>query len=427
MGCDMVVALGQATVNGQKLFGLNLHSPQPDWPIPRRLPGQCHSAGTTLRTSSHELTQVRQTFTVLGVGPRTDWGFSHGLNERQVAMGVARWQSKIGAANPGLAGTDLVRLTLERSHAAGHAVEVLTDLITRHGQNRPGQPEGADHIFLIADGLQALVVEAAGSFWAAHECQQVRAVSDTAFIRQDWQRLAPGLADFAIAQGWWRSDGSKLDFGGNFAAPTPTHSWALKRWGRASLLLEQQNGHIDLWFLRRMLADHFEGVVRPSAPPRRRAGLSPAVTDEVTEAPPTLLTSFLTSLSLEPDAVPMGWCAFGPPDQAVYFPIFLDGELPALFQPDNIGRGRFLRQPAPLEKAQTRRNALDLWQAQIDQKTEDFLAQARALKKDGNLAQLQRQATLLMHEISAGVKGAHQPGEKKLTPALAEDLAYVSE
>src|SRR5688500_17680863 len=33
MGCDMVVALGPATVNGQAFFGLNVHGLHTPWPL----------------------------------------------------------------------------------------------------------------------------------------------------------------------------------------------------------------------------------------------------------------------------------------------------------------------------------------------------------------------------------------------------------
>ena len=42
-----------------------------------------------------------------------------------------------------------------------------------------------------------------GRYWAVLECQQVRAVTDVALIRQDWHRLSPGLSSHAIENGWW--------------------------------------------------------------------------------------------------------------------------------------------------------------------------------------------------------------------------------
>ena len=110
--------------------------------------------------------------------------------------GVARGPRGLGQDHPGLLGPELVRLTLERSHSARHAVDVLTDLIGRHGQGRGG--DGGDHIFLIADPEEAFAVEAADQVWAAQEIGQLRAVSDVAVLCQDWYRLAPGLADRAF-------------------------------------------------------------------------------------------------------------------------------------------------------------------------------------------------------------------------------------
>src|ERR1700694_3777890 len=113
MGADMVVALGQATVSGQTLFGLNWHAPRAQWPSLRRLAGQTHAPGSVIKTRAQEVPQARQTFTVLGCGPRGEWGLTHGLNEHHLAMGLATWTSKVASAQPGLLGTDLVRLTLE--------------------------------------------------------------------------------------------------------------------------------------------------------------------------------------------------------------------------------------------------------------------------------------------------------------------------
>lgn len=413
MGCDMVAALGQATVNGVSLFGLNRHGPRSPWPLLRRTAGATHAPGTRLQISGHEVPQVRQTATVLGSGQPGSWGLTHGINEHKVAVGLATWTSKLVGAAPGLDGTDLVRLTLERSHSAQSAQEVLTDLIARHGQGRGGAPEERDHVYLIADPREALVIEAAGSFWAAGECQQVRAVSDTAMIRQDWQRVAPGLVAHAIAAGWWQDDGTKIDFSGSLGAHPPSHAAALKRWGRATLLLEQQNGHIDLWFLRRMLADHFEGTVRRHVPGK-------------TSMLPTLACSFLSALDPDPEALAMAWCAFGAPTQAVYFPVFLDGALPGFFAAENIVGDGFLHLPAGLDRALHNREELDKWQTRLDQQAEEFAAQARMLKKQGNLAQVERQATQFMADALDVSEPVHSRSAARRA-APVQDLAYFAE
>ncbi len=257
------------------------------------------------------------------------------------------------------------------------------------------------------------MIEASGSLWAASTCEQVRAVSDAAMIRQDWARVAPGLAHHAVANGWWRDDGSKVDFSGCLGTHSPAHAQALKRWGRATLLLEQQNGHIDLWFLRRMLAEHFETTQGRLLP--EQAGPLP-----------TLATTFLTALAPEAEALPMAWCSFGPPSQAAYFPVFLDGELPAFFTEGKFAADGLARPLQSREHGSGTREELDRWQASVDQQAEDFAVQGRLLKQQGNLTQLRRQATLFMAQVVEASVSRQEP--KSVVPtAQAQDLAYFAE
>jgi hypothetical protein len=436
MGCDMVVALGPATVNGQVLFGWNRYAGPDDKFNLRRFRGRTHSPGETIAAGGWQIPQVRRSSTVLGCQPVGAWGFTSGINEHHVGIGLACWKSKLPPAEAGLAGTDLVRLTLERSHSASQALEILTDLIARHGvgAGNPSPPiplpreargqectpscttalspgargdftAASDPIFLIADGREAKIVEAAGRHWATAEVHQVRAVSDVAMIRQDWQRLAPGLAELAIHSGWWSESSSKLDFAGSLNVPQRTQAWALKRWGRATLLLEQQNGHIDHEVLRRLLAEHYGATVSPQAP-------------LYFGRKPVRLTTFLAVLSPSPEAVPLAWCALGPPQKAVYFPILLDGDLPEIFEIEN---GLGLAPLAPLAATES----VESLQARWDQALENFAAHAVRQKDDHT--QLQRQATQFMGLLAASLTG-QQPHAPRAKPGNgAKDFAFVSE
>src|SRR5262249_41192595 len=139
MGCDMVVALGRATGNGPSLFGLNCHRPPREPQTLRLVPGRAFALGETVHTQFLELPQARQTYKVLGSQPLGLWGYQHGVNEHRVALGCAGWRSTLTCPRPGLLGADLVRLALERCRGARQAVDLITDLIERHGQGRfPG-------------------------------------------------------------------------------------------------------------------------------------------------------------------------------------------------------------------------------------------------------------------------------------------------
>ncbi len=151
-------------------------------------PAQFHELGETVPVANLMVPQVRQTNAVLGLQTPGQWGFTHGVNDYRVAAAATKWQSRLPGNAPGLDGADLVRLALERGRSAHIAVEVLTDLLERHGQTN-------DHIFLIADPEEAFVLETCGRYWALLECGHTRVVTDAAMmICQDW---AP-----TSARGW---------------------------------------------------------------------------------------------------------------------------------------------------------------------------------------------------------------------------------
>jgi hypothetical protein len=425
MASDLVVALGQATVSGNTLFAANSYGQATQRHRLQLTSGGPHAPDEFVRVAYVRLPQARQTYSVLGHQPDGSWGFTHGVNENHVALGVTGWHSRLPAVGGGLTGTDLARLALERSHTALQAIDVLTDLITRHGEcPETGTRAPADNLFLVADRQEAFVVEAAGRYWAIMECRQVRAVTDVALIQQDWQRLSPGLSALTIENGWWDGDGSKLDFAGCLDAQDATHIAARRRWGRATLALEQQNGAIDSAFLRQMLLDHYDGSVAAK-----------------THRPPGALTGSMTATLTGPADPAVAWCAFGPPRAALYFPLWLDGDLPsavhgastegidiwqqtqdllALIEENDADRGRL-------------GEALERLQTTFEQDVEAFLPLARSLKHQGDSVRLKHQATALMqqhiglfaHEYRV-LQGAGAPATPQAAKYVEEYVGYFS-
>jgi hypothetical protein len=351
--------------------------------------GRAFAAGERLRTPNLEVPQARQTYTTLGSQPAGAWGYSHGVNEHQVAAGCAALKAEDAPVGP-----DLVRLILERSQTAQHAVDLLTEHLERLAQC------SSAFAFVVADGREAFAVETAGPHWVYQEVHQVRAAGAARVIHQDWDRISRGLAGQMIDQGRWPGDGSKLDFAaalGSLASPGD----GLRRWGRATFLLEQQNGRLDQACVRRILADHYELVV-PSdlvaGPPllcRHAAGAG----REATRA------SLVVELG-RPGQLPIAWCAFGPPCFGVYFPVFLDGELPAAFTAD---RATYDLEPLCLriprlseellhepERWGQARDSFARVQARFDQEAQEFAAEGAELKRRGNLDDLGRLASLCM-------------------------------
>ncbi len=414
MASDLIVALGRATVGAATLFGANHYARTDRRQRLRQLAGGNHPPDEPVRTSYLRLPQARQTYTVLGQQPDGAWGLTHGINENQVAVGVTGWHSRLSGVGGGLTGTDLVRLALERSHSALHALDVLTDLIGRHGQcPEPGAGRGepSDNIFLVADRQEAFVLEGAGRHWAVLECREVRAVTDVALVRQDWQRIAPGLAALAIENGWWNGDGCKIDFAGCLDAQAPSHGPARRRWGRMTLALEQQNGAIDGPFLRRLLHGHHEGATASASRP----------------TPAPLAGSFTATLS-DPEDLALAWCAFGVPRAAVYFPVWLDGELPAAFGEIGADGIDVWQETQELRAAGADdpglADRLERLQATFEADVESFLPQLRQCKRQGDHTRLHNQATAMMQKHIALFA---RECRRQRAPAAAEPVARAEE
>jgi secernin len=400
-------------VDGHTLLAHNSHRPSGEGQFIVRAPGQAYPPGEIVQTQHLRLPQARQTYTVLGHQPAGQWGFTHGVNDQGVAIGYAVLNSKLTSQGPGLSGTDLVRLALERSSTALHAVDLLTELIERHGQGRlpdsSPQFEG-DNAFLVADPHEAYLIEAAGHFWVEQQILEVRALSDVSVVHQDWNRISRGLSGQAIDQGWWPADGSKLDFATALAEDPIGPASALRRWGRATLLLEEQNGHIDTAFLRRLLGDHYEGMYSEVDPLRGDTGPIALCQHGLRPQGQNTVSSMVAQLHADSNVLRPVWCAFGPPCGTVFFPIFLEGELPRPFTQGNSEtdaesvwwrmrrlNDQFQRDPQRTTQA---RASFNLLQARFDQEADEFAAEGAVLREKSSPPELQRLAgNFMQHHL----------------------------
>ncbi len=409
MGCDMVVALGRATVDGRTLFGQNLARPIGEGHRLCRTAGREYSPGEKIHTQYLEIPQVRQTCTVLGWRPEPWWGYGHGVNEHGVVLGCAVLDNQWPCSEPGLTGGDLVRLALERAPTARKAVDLIGSLVERHGQSPPPgnvPPSGSDNSFLIADTTEAFALETAGHHWVCQEIQEVRAASNVTLIRQDWDHISCGLASAAIAQGLWPADGSKIDFAGTLSECPTGHASGLRRWGRATLLLEQQNGHIEAPFLRRLLSDHYEGTHFEIDPRRRTPGPVPLCRHGQGPGGRITVASIVAQIGAGQPQLPILWYAFGPPCDHVYFPLFLEGDLPRAYLLGSRegaalsfwqGLSRIDQMPwANPRRWEQLREDLGRLQGRFDQEAEEFAEEGLALRRQDNAVELARRATALM-------------------------------
>ena len=114
----------------------------------------------------------------------------------------------------------------------------------------------------------------------------------------------------------------------------------------------------------------------------------------------------IVSLTRDPARVPTFWCAVGTPYSSLYFPLFLDGELPAPFTDTAPSAGgesvwtRLSRLSVRLEQDREQRmivrDSFARLQARFDQEAEEFNAEGVALKQRGAVNDVHRQASLFM-------------------------------
>ncbi|HEV8058562.1 MAG TPA: hypothetical protein VGP68_01740 [Gemmataceae bacterium] len=425
MGSDAVVARGRATVDGQTLFGQNLHGSNQFSPRICLKPGRDFVPGELSGTPEVDVPQVRRTQTVFGLQAHNSCGYRAGLNAAKVAAGCLPLEVRLRGVQPGLTGPDLIRLVLERSRSACQAVEVLVGLIDRYGQggmaNEAGMA-GCDHAFLIADPLESILVETAGKHWVVQEIGEVRALASVRTIRQDWDKISHELADYMIHKGAWPSDGSKIDFVGAIGDAPEQHPQAFNRWGRAMLLLQEQNGHIDAGILRRFMRDHGEGMEgawmplldQVSTGACRHAGM---LSGGATQA------CFVTCLGQELHTPPIAWVAFGPPCQSVFFPVTLTGRLPDALTcsgPESLMEQLRMLQQMTADKPETwpdMRDAFDRLQADFDQSTEEFASIAARAPADTDM--LAREGHSLMEQCVTRFEATIAQAFEQGAPTLA--------
>jgi secernin len=205
LSCDSSVAVQTATVDGSVIFAKNSdrapNECQPLCHVPRRR----HRSGATLACQYIELPQVKETWEVIGSRPYWLWGFEIGVNEWGVAIGNEAVLSREPFEERALLGMDLVRLGLERATTAVNAVEVIGQLVERHGQG--GSCE-ATHFrtyhnsFIVADANGAWILETAGRRWVAQCVEDRAAISNLYTIEQSWDAASPDIVEHAERQGW---------------------------------------------------------------------------------------------------------------------------------------------------------------------------------------------------------------------------------
>jgi dipeptidase len=330
VGCDTLVALGAATRDGVALFAKNSDRPPRECQrivqLPRRRPGP----GERVRCQYLEIPEVAETAAVLGSQPYWLWGLEHGVNEHRVAIGNEMVFAREPLGASGLLGMDLVRLGLERARTAGQALEVMVELLERHGQGGSGQAHldwPYHNAFAIADPGDAWLLETSGRHWAARRVTDVGNLSNGLALATDWERGSKDLTAFAVEQGWWDVARGRVDFAAAYADDTNVPpNLACARRARAAGLLAEGRGQLSPASLRAVLRDHYDAgpVHRP------RPFDDPHFFSLCMHADPldNTTAAMVARLPADPDEITVAWVCLGSPCVGVFLPCYLEGILP---------------------------------------------------------------------------------------------------
>ena len=265
--CDTLVAIPPHTADGAVWFAKNSDREPGEAQVVEHLPHQKYSAPTTLRCTYIEIPQSSHTNEVLLSRPFWMWGAEMGTNEHGVAIGNEAVFTKIPYAKTGLTGMDLLRLALERSSSAREALDLITELITEHGQgggcgyrNRAFRYHNA---FIIADPNSAWVLETAGPFWAAERVRGIRTISNSLSIGKQFDLASLDAYPFARSKGWCRS-AADFDFARCFGdSYYSALSGGINRSACTFALLSNKDGSLNRDDFFAALRDH--AGLRPAA------------------------------------------------------------------------------------------------------------------------------------------------------------------
>jgi len=344
--CDSVVATSLHTARGRTLFAKNSDRKQGECQPFVQFPAAHYARGDSVRCTHIEIAQVSETYRVMGHSPWWVWGFEHGVNEHAVAIGNHTvFSNEPVEEAAGLIGMDVVRLGLERGRSSREALEVIAGLLEAHGQGGSALAPGAagyHNSFLLADPVEAWILETSGRHWAARRTQ-LDALSNHLCTADDWEIASRDLDAFAREQGFWKAK-ERVDVAAAYRNPHVPGRLSEGRRRRARGLLAGGRGALTRASLAALLRDH-GGATR--LPPDHLTPQDDGYYTLCMHSEPVGTTTASLLVELPEDASEARpwpvWIGFGSPCVGILLPVYLQGVLPP-----EVARGGAERDPDSL-------------------------------------------------------------------------------
>jgi len=262
--CDTFIALGNSTQDGSVIFGKNSDRPDSEVQLITYNPSMKYSKGEELQCTYISIPQASETTAVILSQPWWMWGAEMGANEHSVVIG----NEAVGTLEPlrrtGLLGMDLLRLGLERGKSAKDALNVIINLLEKHGQGGGcayNDPSWMYHnSFIIADTSEAYILETADEWWIVEQVQNVRSISNGISIRGKGDIRKKGIVQYAIQSGYCKDDEDfdfASTFSGSYISETPS---PYSRGGKSTIMLNKIKGTISPELMMGFLREHDAGI-----------------------------------------------------------------------------------------------------------------------------------------------------------------------
>jgi secernin len=220
--CDTLVAMQTHTADSAVWFAKNSDREPGEAQVVEQLPRQSHAGSRTLQCTYLEIPQVEQTNEVVLSRPLWMWGAEIGSNEHGVTIGNEAVWTKIPTEKTGLTGMDLLRLALERTTTAREALEFITAFLQKYKQGGAcgfrNKKFRYHNSFILADHVEAWILETAGKFWVAEKVKGIRTISNALSIGKNFDLISDDAYPFAKQKGWCKS-AADFDFARCFGEP----------------------------------------------------------------------------------------------------------------------------------------------------------------------------------------------------------------
>jgi dipeptidase len=256
--CDTVVVLPDASADSIVFFGKNSDRPPNEAQVVEYVPRKTHR-NKEVKCTYMSIPQVEETFAMYISRPFWMWGAEMGANEKGVVIGNEAVFSKQEALETGLLGMDLLRLGLERGRTAEEALNIMVELLQKHGQGGACARDGAlsyHNSYIIADFTEAWILETSGRQWVAKQVEGFQAISNGYTITNDWDRASEDVIDHAIERGWFDEE-EEFSFAGVYENEAMRYITRCDdRLSESTTLLQDEFGKIEFSTLMKLLRNH---------------------------------------------------------------------------------------------------------------------------------------------------------------------------